>query len=420
MSTPERGLAAIVRQRIVGFSTALRGEGLRFGVGEVIEAARAMDAVGALDREDCFWALHAVFVRRREDSERFAAVFAQFWRAGVEEEVRLAGPLPIPARKEPESDGERHTQAAGDEAGQECTQALLRPGSEDSTGFHQDKTSRAVYSVQEGLNKKDIATMSAAELEAARAAAKRLARTLRLRPTRRLRPDPAGALIDRRATLRAALRTGGDVRVLRRGSVRRAPRPVVILCDVSGSMESDVSVLLHFFHALSQCHDVRTFLFGTHISNVTRMLRARDARQALDRIRRADVCWGGGTRIGDCVADFRRSWSRRTAGSDAEVLLISDGLDLGSDEQLEQEMARLARVSRRIIWLNPLLKFSEYLPLAAGARAIARHADEIRPIHSLASIADLVEALVGQEMRGTQRTTQVSHAGARGTIRGHE
>lgn len=395
-------LLDLVRQRVTAFAAALRAAGLRCGGGDVVQAVRALDALGAMRRDDCFWALHCVFVRRREDSRVFAATFHQFWRADARD-----GPLPsrvesVPAAGEPPPETD-HRQGVEDSAAvpERTRDAVLADlDSDRKAGPDHDAASRALYSVRERLSQTDIARMSAAELAMARDAARHLARTLGLMPTRRYRSDPAGGAIDRRATLRAALRTGGDALALRRRSRRRAPRPLVVLCDVSGSMAPYASVLLHFFHALAQCHDVRTFLFGTQLSNVTRLLRTRDPHQALARAQRHARGWGGGTRIGDSVARFRRHWSRRMPASAAQVLLISDGLDLGPGEQLEREMARLARASHRIVWLNPLLKFSAYAPRAAGAAAIARHAHETRPIHNLASIEDMTAALGGRDRRG--------------------
>lgn len=211
-------------------------------------------------------------------------------------------------------------------------------------------------------------------------------------PTRRFRTAPTGERIDMRATLRAMVRTGAiDLRHRRR--VHKHP-PLVVLCDISGSMGVYARMLLHFLHAITNDRDrVHTFLFGTRLTNVTREMAHRDPDEALARVSRAAEDWSGGTRIGQVLHTFNRLWSRRVLGQGATVLLITDGLDRDGGAGLPEEMERLHRSCRRLIWLNPLLRFDAFEPKSAGIRAMLPHVDDFRPVHSLDSLAQLVAAL---------------------------
>jgi hypothetical protein len=212
-------------------------------------------------------------------------------------------------------------------------------------------------------------------------------------PTRRFQPDPRGLRADMRATLRAQMRSGG-VLALKRRSRRSRPPPLVILCDISGSMARYSRVFLHFVHAVTNDRDrVYTFLFGTRLTNITRYLREADVDDALDAVAGAVEDWSGGTRIGHCLASFNRHWSRRVLGQGAIVVLISDGLDRDAGTDIGREMERLHKSSRRLIWLNPLLRYEGFAPKSLGVRAILPHVDEFRPVHSLESLEALVLAL---------------------------
>jgi len=235
--------------------------------------------------------------------------------------------------------------------------------------------------------------MSNAEIAAAKAAIRRLVPPLANLPTRRFAADPRGSRIDMRATLRAQLRAGGLVS-LKRKRRRTRPPPLVVLCDISGSMSRYSRLFLHFMHAVTNDRDrVHTFLFGTRLTTITRHLRHKDVDVALDRVAGAVEDWSGGTRIGQCLAEFNRRWSRRVLGQGAVVLLITDGLDRDGGIGIGQEMDRLHKSCRRLIWLNPLLRYQGFAPKSQGMRAILPHVDEFRPVHSLASLAELVVAL---------------------------
>jgi hypothetical protein len=213
-------------------------------------------------------------------------------------------------------------------------------------------------------------------------------------PTRRFRPEPRGRRVDLRRTLRQSLRGGGAmIDLARKRRVRRHP-PLVILCDISGSMERYSRMLLHFMHAVTNDRDrVHCFVFGTRLTNITRQLRQRDVDMALAKVGERVQDWSGGTRIGHCLHAFNRVWSRRVLAQGAVVLLITDGLDRDAGAGLEREIERLHKSCRRLIWLNPLLRYEGYAPIATGSRAIIKHVDDFRPVHNLESLAQLTEAL---------------------------
>jgi uncharacterized protein with von Willebrand factor type A (vWA) domain len=238
--------------------------------------------------------------------------------------------------------------------------------------------------------------MSAGELREAEAAVAAMRLGVREVPTRRLRPDPRGERVDPRATLRAALRAGRDSIPLRWRSAAARPPAVVALCDVSGSMSRYSRMLLRFLHALARDRPaVHAFTFGTRLTNVSRFLRHRDPDQALAAVGRAVPDWEGGTRIGASLREFNLRWSRRLLGQGAVVLLVTDGLDREEARGIAEEAERLRRSCRRLLWLNPLLRFRGFEPRAAGVRAMLPHVDEFRPVHDLRSLAQLAEALSG-------------------------
>jgi len=255
-------------------------------------------------------------------------------------------------------------------------------------------------SSNELLQKMDFEDMSAEEISRAKAAIARMRLPIHEIPTRRFQRSQRPVRIDMRATLRAALRSGGSVIPLQYRKRRRRPPPLVILCDISGSMGRYTRMLLHFMHAITNDRDrVSTFLFGTRLTNVTRHLRNKDIDIAISKCTETVEDWSGGTRIGESLADFNRYWSRRVLGQGAVLLLISDGLDRDAGRGLNIEMERLHKSCRRLIWLNPLLRFEGFEPKSQGIRAIMPHVDEFRPVHNLESLTELIEALNSQLMR---------------------
>jgi hypothetical protein len=254
---------------------------------------------------------------------------------------------------------------------------------------------------QEVLQKKDFAQMTSAEVAAAKAAISRLTLPLDLVRTRRMKPSRRGRIIDVRRTLRASMKAGGAVIDLKYLGPRVKEPPIVALLDISGSMSQYTRLFLHFLHSITDARKrVTTFLFGTRLTNVTRAIRQRDPDEALAACSLNVADWSGGTRIATSLHDFNKHWARRVLGQGAIVLLITDGLERDGDDTLSFEMDRLHRSCRRLIWLNPLLRFDGFEARAKGVRAMLPHVDELRSIHNLESMSDLVRALSGAPAKG--------------------
>jgi hypothetical protein len=377
-------------ENIMYFARTLRAAGLPVGPGKVLEAIRAAQTVGVGSRHDFYWTLHATLVNRREQQEIFDQAFHIFWRNPRLLERAMA--MLLPQLRVGEDGSEDQV-----EMSRRVAEALARrsgdDGGEDAAEEKIEIDAVLTYSDRELLQRMDFEKMSAEEI----AKAKRLIAAMRLPimtvPTRRFRPDSLGRRIDMRATLRAALRAADSIPLRRRMPRRRHP-PLVILCDISGSMSRYSRIILHFIHAVTNDRDrVYTFLFGTRLTNVTRYLRHKDIDVALERVGQIVEDWSGGTRIGKCLAEFNNRWSRRVLGQGAVVLFISDGLDRDASEGLSKEMERLHKSCRRLIWLNPLLRYDGYEPRSMGARTIMPHVDEFRPAHNLDSLTDLIRVL---------------------------
>ncbi|WP_298725383.1 VWA domain-containing protein [uncultured Ferrovibrio sp.] len=373
---------------IVHFVRLLRAAGLRLGPGKALDAVRAVEAAGIRRRDDLYWTLFAVLVNRRDQRELFDQAFHIFWRDPKIMERMMSLLLP-----EAESTAEPQKNSVS----QRLRQALL-PNRGDSQPSGEQKEveidATLTFSADELLQKKDFAEMTAEELDLAKAALARMDWPFRPNRTRRMKPDVRGHRVDLRASLQASLRTGGAIIPLKRKSPGERPPPLVVLCDISGSMSQYSRMFLHFMHALTNDRArVHSFLFGTRLTNVTRLLRQRDVDKALASVSEHVPDWSGGTRIGATLAEFNRLWSRRVLAQGAVVLLVTDGLDREGGEGLGREMERLHKSSRRLIWLNPLLRWEGFEPKAAGIRAILPHVDDFRPVHNLNSIADLAAAL---------------------------
>lgn len=254
---------------------------------------------------------------------------------------------------------------------------------------------------EEVLRGKDFAQMSAEEIMAARRAVSELVMPFDTVRTRRLEPARRARAIDMRASLRASLRSGGAMIDLRRARAKERISPVVALCDISGSMSEYTQIFLHFLHALSEQRTVHSFVFGTRLTNVTRALRNKDPEDALKRAGASVQDWSGGTRIAACIEEFNRLWSRRVLGQGAVVLLITDGLERDvHDDALVRAMERLHLSSRRLVWLNPLLRFDGFEARATGIRQMLPHVDEFRPVHNIEALESLTRALDGRGARG--------------------
>ena len=379
---------------IVYFARALRKAGLRVGPGAVTDAIQAVLAAGIGTREDFYWTLHAVLVKRHEDRAVFDEAFRLFWRSRELIEKMLAMLSPVaPERAEKQKPRAGETRAG---------EALLdRQDRQTAREQEIEIDARLSFSAREVLRHKDFAQMTAQELAAARRALAGLLLPHDCLATRRLRPDPRGARIDPRAMMRQGLRTGGGLILPRYRSPRHVHPPLVVLADISGSMSQYTRIFLHFLHALTEKRRrVHSFVFGTRLTNLTRQLRHRDPDEALAECAAAVSDWSGGTRIGEALHAFNRLWSRRVLGQGATVLLITDGLERDDIDRLAREMERLHKSCRRLIWLNPLLRFEGFEAKARGVRAMLPHVDEFRPVHSLEALEDLCHALSASPRRG--------------------
>jgi len=380
-------------ENILYFARALRAAGIPVGPGAVLDALAAVEAAGVGTREDFYWTLHAVFVKRHEHSVLFDQAFRIFFRKRGYLDRLLATMMPqvpLPMEKEQKP------------ALQRIQDALFsNVGEREQPKPEVEIDARLTVSDREVLQKKDFAQMSAAEIAAAKEAIRKLVLPLDERRTRRLAPDRHGHIIDIRRTLRASMKAGGafiDLKYL--GPKTKAP-PIVALLDISGSMSQYTRVFLHFLHALTDVRRrVSTFLFGTRLTNVTRSLKARDPDEALAACSANVADWSGGTRIASSLHSFNKAWGRRVLGEGAIVLLITDGLERDGDATLEFEIDRLHRSCRRLIWLNPLLRFDRFEAKARGIRTMLPHVDEFRAIHNLDSMAQLARTLSDTTSRG--------------------
>ncbi|MCX7890926.1 MAG: VWA domain-containing protein [Burkholderiales bacterium] len=382
--------AGRIAENVMHFARVLRGAGLPVGPDKVIDALKALEISGVARREDFYWTLASVFLDRREQFEIFDQAFHIFWRDPRMLERVMALFLPrVQGRtgQEPPPPPARLAEALLPQA-----KHAERPRGEAEEKLEIDAAFS--FSEREVLQHADFETMSNAEL----AQAKRLIAEMRLPipevPTRRLAPDPHGRLVDLRRSLRASLRSGGALIPLERRSLAERHPPLVILCDISGSMSRYSRMFLHFMHAITNDRDrVHTFVFGTRLTNVTRNLRHRDVDVALKSVADAVADWSGGTRIGACLHEFNLRWSRRVLGQNAVVLMITDGLDRDPGTALGAEMERLHKSCRRLIWLNPLLRYEGFEPRPAGVRIMLPHVDEFLPAHNIASLVELGRTL---------------------------
>ena len=395
---PEGRLA----ENILYFARALRAAGIPLGPGSVLDALAAVRAAGVGGKEDFYWTLHTVFVKRHEHSVLFDQAFRIFFRKRGYLERLIA-------MMSPEMTG-APAQANEPQASQRVLDALFQ-GAEKIEREKQEIELDARFTVsdREVLEKKDFAQMSAVEIAQAKDAIKRMVLGFDHVKTRRLAPHPHGHRIDLRRTLRASMKAGGALIDLKyRGPKTKMP-PIVVLLDISGSMSQYTRLFLHFLHAITDARKrVHTFLFGTRLTNVSRALKEKDPDEALAACSASVLDWSGGTRIATSLAVFNKQWSRRVLTQGAVVLLFTDGLERDPDERLGFEIDRLHRSCRRLIWLNPLLRFSGFEAKARGIKVMLPHVDELRPIHNLESMAQLCKALTAPGGRETDPKTWLS------------
>ncbi len=383
---------------ITHFARALRRAGLPIGPGRVQTAISAVAAAGFERKADFYWVLHSVFVNRPEERQVFNQIFRLYWRDPRYLEHMMSLMLPAIRNVSEEK--------AAEDAARRAAEALLdvaaapdlpaRPPGEEDPEIQIDASQTA--SATERLRTLDFEQMSTVEMAQARRMLARLSLPVKPIATRRMGADPRGRHPDWRGTFRRAIRQGGEITQIARRRPRTRWPALVVLCDISGSMAQYSRMVLHFVHAVANRQGqgwakVHAFTFGTRLTNITRHLRTRDVDAALNAAGAEAQDWQGGTRIGACLRAFNVGWSRRVLGQGAVVLLISDGLDRDDPALLGAEMQRLQLSSRRLIWLNPLLRWDSFAPRARGVRAMLPHVDTFRAAHSIATLEALAEAL---------------------------
>jgi uncharacterized protein with von Willebrand factor type A (vWA) domain len=365
-----------VVSHVVTFGRVLREAGLEIGPGRLEDALRGLDAVDLADQRDVYWTLRQTLVSRRDDLELFDRAFhAWFLRAPVAPPSRTVVVEPQPLRLVPATSREGEGEA-GDEP--------LEVGA----------------SAEELLRERDFSAMTPEEFERARRLLVEIAQRRPLRRSRRLRPHRRGELLDLRRLVRRSLRTGGDPLERAFRTRKLVPRKLVVLCDVSGSMEAYTRALLLFLHAaVGTGPGVEAFAFGTRLSRLTPDLRTRDPEAALARATERVRDWGSGTRIGGSLKEYNDTWGRLALTRGAVVVIVSDGWEREDPELVRREMARLARAAYAVVWVNPLKGNPSYQPLAGGMRAALPYVDRFLAGHNLNSLEALADVLAGIERR---------------------
>ncbi len=408
----------------VGFGRALRSAGLAVDLGAAVDFARALGLVDIGEREQVRAAGSAVFVRRHDDLEPYDAVFARWWRrrGGDWERPTLRGPAteadvvaePPSAGEAPPEAGEDRRELAPRDAGR------LVPSPEEGTPEDGEvegiRISPDAYSRTEVLRHREFDRMTSAELRDAERLIDLLEPRLETRRTRRYELHRHGRYLAPRAMFRRNLGTGGQLLDWEWRRPVRRPRPIVVLCDISGSMERHARLLLRFVQAMTETSSVRTesFVFGTRLTRVTRLLRDRDRDRALARVADTVSDWAGGTRIGDSFRQFNQRWARRTLRTSGVVIVVSDGWDRGDPSIVRAETARLRRSCHRLIWLNPLAGVEGYRPLAAGMAAAYPFIDDFLPAGTVASLERLGLLLAGAREPRARRPRIVGPGGPSG------
>lgn len=391
-------------ENITHFARALRRAGLPIGPGQVLDAIRAVEVAGFTEKADFFWTLHACFVRRPEHRAVYGQVFRLYWRDPqfLEHMMALLTPMVRGVNEPPDpTDAEKRAAQAILDGADHPAPELPEP--EDAEEIEIDAS--LTFSASEKLQKMDFEQMSLAELHEAKRVIAQIELPVRPIASRRTMASSHGQLADWRGTMRQAMRTGGEITTIARRTPRTRWPALVALCDISGSMSGYSRMLLHFLHAAANAKGagwakVHAFTFGTRLTNVSRHLERRDVDTALAACGREAQDWEGGTRIGEALETFNRDWSRRVMGQGAVVLLITDGLDREDPAVLARAAERLQLSSRKVIWLNPLLRWDGFAPKARGIRALLPHVDSFRAGHNIASLTELSDALTRPDDQG--------------------
>jgi uncharacterized protein len=374
--------------RLGAFARLLHDAGLEAGPRRLTDATRALGCIDLKRRDDFHNALRSVFVSRKEDIATFEAAFDIFWSPP---DPRASAGL-IPGRSRPIALSPERARIWANALGLNTSQMNRE---QDPKEF---PASSSGYSAEELLRHKDFEEMTWEETEQVRRLLEQAPWRVAERRTRRLRPSRAGS-IDLRRSARHAIRSSGELMALFRRKPRVRRRPLVLICDVSGSMERYSRLLMIFAHAIARREDLEAFVFSTRLTRITRLLRHRDLDRALESVSKRVHDFSGGTRIGDALGDFNRRWARRVLGHGAVVLIVSDGWDRGDPQHLVAELVHLRRSSHRLIWLNPLLGSRGYEPLTRGMAAALPHCDDFLAAHNVAALEDLGSLLASLDSR---------------------
>lgn len=405
----------------VGFGRALRAAGLHIDIGAAVDYARALPLVDIGEREQVRAAGEAIFIHRRDDMATYDAVFDRWWRQRNRRQGDFGAP---PLQRPTEDDGTTGEEAAGQaqpQPGEERIEGnpdergIPMPSAADEAADDDEDIEGIVvapdaYSRGEMLRHREFDRMTPSELREAERLVDLLVPRLERRRTRRYELHSHGRRLAPRAMFRQNLGTGGQLMswVWRRQI--KEPRSLVVICDISGSMERHSRLLLRFVQALSAASEVRTesFVFGTRLTRVTRLLKDRDRDRALARVADAVNDWAGGTRIGESFRTFNQHWARRTLRTSGVVIVVSDGWDRGDPALVAAETARLRRNCHRLVWLNPLAGTPGYQPLAGGMRAAIPYVDDFLPAGTVASLERLGEILGGVRSADTRRGSEAA------------
>ena len=380
----------MISENIVHFARVLRSAGMAVGPDRVLAAMAAVEHVGLNRRDDVHAALSAVMLDRHEQQTIFDAAFDAFWRDPKLLEQLMYLLLPKISGRGDKTTPPRANRLAEALA---APRPPAPPNPANNTADEELKFDTSfTFSERERLQQADFESMTTAEFELAKKLAEQL--PLPVEPVRRRRHEAARrGRLDLRATLQRMARNPHTLTPAFTRERRELPTLVVLL-DISGSMERYARLLLHYVHGLTRRYlKVHTLVFGTRLTNITRSLRHRDPDVALLRADSQVQDWKGGTRIASCLEEFNHRWARRLLASNAALLLMTDGLDRDDHGDLAQAAAQLRRLAHQIVWLNPLLRFDGFEPRAAGVRALLPNVDRFLPVHNLASLADLGRAL---------------------------
>ncbi|MDG1999351.1 MAG: VWA domain-containing protein [Amylibacter sp.] len=391
---------------IVYFVRTLRRAGVPVGSAQTLQAIRAVQAAGFTQRRDFFFTLRATLITRIEHLDVFERIFSMFWRDPEFLEVMVQTMLPMIQTQTAKGD----KKTAEQRAAEAMMDGAPPPPQSDIQDSREEVEVDAEFSfsANEKLGSMDFEQMSNAEMVAAKQTIKSMSFPIKPIPSRRLIPSPTGSRIDVRATFRATMRAGGEAIDLPKRKPKTRPLDLVALCDISGSMSTYSRLFMHFLHSVSLTRGqgwakVHAFTFGTRLTNITRSLSKRDPDAALEAVGKQSQDWDGGTRIGDSLDAFNKHWSRRVLARGAFVLIVTDGLERQNTDQLEREACRLRRSARKVIWLNPLMRWEGFSPQAAGIRALLPHVDSFHSCHSLNSLRDLTDALSSVGLDEKQR-----------------